>query len=385
MLSKHHAACALLPLLLACSGSDDTGDSAASVGAGGSAPAQCGPTEALQDGQCVDPVAYLEPAERVDADNVVDYSGETLTLDLPDPPKSGFRLVVPPRTLGPAEELNTCVAWAYPEITHHKVYAARIYTNGMLHHSNMYGMPLSDQGPSDYPSCAPGQTDLVAQVPNWLEGNILDVLFANSTQIRGGESVVFPEGMAFNVTTEGREVATSIHWLNTSAEEFVSEVVYDFYTMPDDMVQEELVPFVFDNQAFSVPPQQISDVSTTCDITPVGNIVTLMPHNHERVSKFVVDLLDTDGNAEQIFEADGFDTASDIHVYDEPISLDGSARIRHTCTVNNDLDQDIVWGIGQNEMCTLFGYLYPPAGQQLGIVMNGATECTSLYIGQYRK
>jgi hypothetical protein len=60
------------------------------------------------------------------------------------------------------------------------------------------------------------------------------------------------------------------------------------------------------------------------------------------------------------------------------------SRIRHECTVVNELDQELVYGIGVNEMCTLFGYLYPPQAQQLGIILNGGTECISLHIGQFR-
>jgi hypothetical protein len=52
--------------------------------------------------------------------------------------------------------------------------------------------------------------------------------------------------------------------------------------------------------------------------------------------------------------------------------------------VNNDLDQPIVWGLGDNEMCTLFGYLYPPAAQQLGFTAKGAAECLSIDLGALR-
>jgi hypothetical protein len=248
----------------------------------------------------------------------------------------------------------------------------------------MYGVPLSDTGESPYPACNPGQGDVFAQIPNLLEGDIMDVLFANSTQIEGGEGIVFPEGMAFRLTTEGREVATSIHWVNATGDTLVSEIVYDFFTMPEDEVTEEIVPFVFENQAFAIDPQTTGDIVTTCDITdPSARIVSLMPHAHQRTTNFIVDLLGADG-ADRIYESGGYDVESDIRVFEAPIALDAFSQIEHRCTVENDLNEPIVYGVGTNEMCTLFGYLYPPSAQQLGYVGAGSDACLAINIGMYR-
>jgi Copper type II ascorbate-dependent monooxygenase, C-terminal domain len=364
----------LSTLLVACS--EKIGDGSTS----------CAATEELTNGKCVDPLRRYEPAERVDVDNVVVYGDMPSALELPDPPKSGFRLVVPPRTFAPGDELEGCQAWAYPNIKNKNIYAARIYTTGALHHSNLYGVPFSSTaGPSPYPACAPGQSDLSAQVPNWLAGDITDVLFANSTQIDGGEQIVFHPGMAFKITTENREVATTIHWLNVTGHEITSETVYDFFTMPDDQVTQPIVPFVFENEGFQIAPHSVGDITTTCDLVEHGNIVSIMPHTHKRATAFTVDLIASDGSTTQIFEAGAFDTASDIKVLDEPISLEGFAQIRHQCTVNNDLADTIVWGIGNNEMCTFFGYLYPPSAQLLGFVAKSSDSCAVLDLGKSRK
>jgi hypothetical protein len=78
-------------------------------------------------------------------------------------------------------------------------------------------------------------------------------------------------------------------------------------------------------------------------------------------------------------------------VFDKAVSLEGFTRIHHQCGVTNELDKPIVWGIGQNEMCTLFGYLYPPNAQLLGYVGKAATlggdppACASLDIGAHRQ
>jgi hypothetical protein len=154
--------------------------------------------------------------------------------------------------------------------------------------------------------------------------------------------------------------------------------------MPEALVTEELVPFVFENQAFTIAPHTTGDVVTTCDITdPSAKIVSLMPHAHQRTVDFTVDLVGADG-PRRIYDGGGYDLESDIRVFDEPIALDGFSQIEHRCTVENDLDDPIVYGIGTNEMCTLFGYLYPPPAQQLGYVAKGSDSCLALNIGMYR-
>lgn len=379
----------LLAGLPACSSDEATGEG---DGAQEELPKECLAPEVEVEGRCLDPIRRYEPPDQLDVSNVVSYGNAELTLDLPAPPKSGFRLVVPPRDLEPGEEVETCHAWEYPELTYRNVYAARVYTSGALHHSNMYGVSYAEGGPSPYPGCTPGQGNVFTQVPKFLEGDILDVLFANSTQIEGGEQILFAPGMAFKMKTEGREAATSIHWLNVSGEPITSEIVYDFFTMPDELVETEIVPFVFDNQAFELPAQARSDIVTECSLDGTGNIVSIMPHTHKRAVEFEVTLIRNDGTEEQIFRDGAFDTDSEITVFPEPLSLAGIRGIRHRCAVENDLSRPIVWGTGDDEMCTLFGYMYPPEAEQIGYIggrdpadPTKQADCLAANIGGYRK
>src|SRR4051812_11057063 len=68
-------------------------------------PVMCATDQELFHAACVDPALRYEPAERVDHDNVAAFGDPLTRLQLPDPPKSGFRIVAPPRTLAPGEEL----------------------------------------------------------------------------------------------------------------------------------------------------------------------------------------------------------------------------------------------------------------------------------------
>ncbi len=396
-MTKFFACMAILGALplVACSikigGGDDApvpasgaGGAAGRAGAGGSS--GCPSGQDSIDGRCVESWRRYEPLARVDLNNVVVYGEMPTQLSLPDPPKSGFRLIVPPQDMGPGEEKSMCIAWAYPKLRNQHVYSARLYTTGGLHHSNMFGMVQHPTlGPSPYPACNQGQSDLFAHAGEIAQGIIPDVLFANSTQVIGGEQLVFAPGMGFKITTDGREVATSIHFLNPSSERKRVEIVYDFYTMPLDKVEKDLVPYYYDNFSFEIAANTTADITTTCNLFGAGNIVSLMPHTHQRAKEFTVDLLMNDGSEKRIYTGGTFDLESDIEVFDQPIDLANARQIRHTCTVQNELGAPIRYGNGTNEMCTLFGYLYPPSAQSLGIVQEGSSNCTAMNIGAGRK
>jgi hypothetical protein len=374
-------------------GDDDPPMAIGSGGAGGGgfagrggAPGNCPSGQEFVDTRCVESWRRYEPPARIDFNNVVVYGEMPTELSLPDPPKSGFRLIVPPQDMGPGDEKSLCIAWAYPQLRNKHVYSARLYTTGGLHHSNMFGMPHNPTlGPSPYPACNPDQSDLFAHAGEIAQGIIPDVLFANSTQVIGGEQLVFAPGMGFEITTDGREVATSIHFLNPSSERKRVEVVYDFYTMPIERVEKDLVPYYYDNFSFQIAANTTADITTTCNLFGAGNIVSLMPHTHERAKEFTVDLLMNDGSEQRIYTGGAFDLESDIEVFDQPIDLTNARQIRHTCTVQNELGAPIRYGNGTNEMCTLFGYMYPPSAQSLGIVQNANGDCAAANIGANRK
>jgi hypothetical protein len=323
-----------------------------------------------------------EPEQRLDFDNVVSYGKAPTQLTLPDPPKSGFRIIAPLQQLTPGEEMLVCRAWSYPQIRNKYVYAARMYTSGNIHHSNVLGLPLASSGASPYPECADGQGNPMTQTLNLILGTIPDTLFTNSTQINGGEQLVFPAGMAFKLTTEDREIVSAIHYLNTSAETVTSEVVYDFFTAPEEDIEQEVVPFVYDNQDIDVPPRSTKEVEAECSATRPAKIVSLLPHAHARTSRFSIDLVAEDGTVSHVLEDSAFDGESRIRVFEEPLDL--TAKLRYSCTVENNLDRTIRWGIGDDEMCMIFGYLYPPEAQQSGFVKPGTGTCQMYDFGSFR-
>jgi hypothetical protein len=343
-----------------------------------SPPAACPAGEEHFRGRCVSPAARYEPEERIDHDNVVAF-GEPLTrLSLPEPPRSGFRIIAPPRTLAPGEEALFCLSWPFPAVEHTTVYAARLYTTAGLHHSNVIAKPVDpDLGPNPYPGCHPGADDPFRDLPEIIP----DVLFASSTQVVGDETLVFPPGMGFALDTS-REISTNIHLLNPSPEPAVVEVAYDFFTMPLAERAEELVPFVMNINDFLVPPRTTRSVGATCS-TFGGNIVSLMPHTHRYADAFDVDVVREGGEA-RIYAGGAFDLEGDIQVYDPPIALGDSDSIRYACRFRNTSDHDLTFGFGDDEMCTLFGYMYPLEKQFAAFSARDGEPCLSLGLGAFR-
>jgi hypothetical protein len=364
---------AVVAMATACSGSES------SQPPPGPSPLSCDAGLEAIDGRCVDPATRYEPEERLDIDNVVSFGDGPSQLDLPEPPKAGFRLVMTPVELDPGEEQTFCVAWPFPAQKRDLVYAAKIYTSGGLHHSNVYSSVIDPQlGNNPYPGCHPGADDVFAQIG---EG-IPDVLFANSTQVQGAETLLFPAGMAYRLHLD-REVVANVHLLNTTPEPITAEVVYDFYTMPEDALEEELVPLVLDNEVIDVPAMQTGTSEADCPVWN-GSIVSLMPHNHEFTDRFLVETIDANEQSTVIYEKTGFDTDTDIAVFDEPISLDSVDRLRFSCRYVNTKSEPLGYGLGDQEMCILFGYMFPPSEQFAGYQLDAEEGCTTVKIGLFQ-
>ena len=179
-----------------------------------------------------------------------------------------------------------------------------------------------------------------------------------------------------------REIATNIHCLNTGTEPELVELAYDFFTMPEATLEREVAPFSLGVNEFLVPPHSVGAVGTDCQVFG-GAVVSMMPHTHKLAENFTVDLT-RDGKQERVLESGPYGLGSDIHVYDPQITLNGVTSLKFECTFNNTANHDVVYGIGENEMCILFGYIYPVKAQFVGFAANQGDACLSLQIGLFR-
>jgi hypothetical protein len=342
-------------------------------------PLACATGQELFQGNCVDPAERYEPAQRLDTNNVVEFGAPLTELQLPDPPKSGFRIVAPPRTMGPGTEVEYCLSWPFPQFQNHVIYAARLYTTKGLHHSNLIAKPVDPTlGPQPYPGCRPGASDPFAQLP----AVIPDVLFANSTQITGEETLAFPPGKGYTIDPS-REIITDIHMLNTGTGTEVVEVAYDFFTMPASDLVDEVAPFVLQVDDFDIAPHSTGVVGATCTVYG-GNVVEMMPHTHKLATSFTADLVSLENANTSVLDVGAFDAQSHIKVYDPSLDLTNVDSIKFACTFDNTTNSDVVYGIGNNEMCVLFGYLYPVRDQFVAHSPYQGQPCESTQIGLFR-
>ncbi len=347
-------------------------------GEGGPGGPSCGAGLEAFRGACVDPATRYEPATQADANNVVSFGPAPTHLGLPPPPRSGFRIVLPPRTLKPGEEQLLCAAWPFPAIHNTLVYAARLYATAGLHHSNVISLPPDPKkGPNPYPACFPGASNAFGQIGN----AIPDALFANTTQLQGVETLVFPPGQAYRVTPS-REILADVHLLNTTSAPLPVEVVYDFFTMPESELVNELGAFVADNRNFKLAPHSQGTFTAECRVFG-GTISSVMPHTHNFVTHFQADAVDWDGKPSELYAKDGYDTGSAIRVYDPGFSIDGMHTLRFSCSYNNTKDEPLVYGNAGQEMCILFGYLYP-AKSSFAAYQQDATGCQSVQVGLFK-
>jgi hypothetical protein len=91
------------------------------------------------------------------------------------------------------------------------------------------------------------------------------------------------------------------------------------------------------------------------------HIVSLMPHMHKLGTAFRAGYWGGTRDGEAFLDSPGYDPDRGVSVaYDPPIDLGDADGAWFACTWNNTFDKTIVYGLGDNEMCTLFGYGFPP-------------------------
>ncbi len=376
-----------------------------------------GPTPA---GGPPDPFRY-EPETRIDFDNVRDSSfGDLQVLPtLPEPPKSGFRLIMKPQIVRPGDDLNECNSWPIPDVTNRWVYTAVVHVTPGLHHANLYGV---NAAPEPYPECNVSadlrmfsQVGVVKSSPETVVSctdpdctpsvhnpacdiNTCDfngfltipvVLFANSTQVIGSENFAFADGYAYEVP-QGIEVVTDTHLQNTTPDDLRVEAAWDFYTMPADRVTNPTAMFVWFWLGFMLPARSEKALGTEC-AWGGGEIVAVMPHTHQWATRFVTSFGNSPMGALGREPAPGTFTEtlpvydhvgtgladSDIELYYPPVDTPGTDTIHFRCEYNNTTSHPMRFGVGENEMCFLFGYVSPVEGQRVGTVSEGS-PCETL-------
>ncbi len=280
------------------------------------------------------------------------------TDPLQQPPANtvgGFRIQIPETTLAPGQEIEPCFIFPL-EITGPSriVGGAVLHTQPGMHHGNITTRHKTGEG---IRSCPPNDGDPATDVING-GGN---VLFGSSTQISGDEWYRFADGEGYRVL-DSFEIVARMHFLNPTDEELTVAPSYEWFTIDEATLTNELGAFIWMYNNFEIPPLSQKTVTAHCDLPgdhPM-HVVSLLPHMHALGTSLDASYAGGPFDGEKFLDSPGYDPDNGVLVqYDPPIDLEPVRGFSFSCTWNNTLPVTIREGVGDNEMCMIFGYAWP--------------------------
>lgn len=288
---------------------------------------------------------------------VVDMEPPVGTDPTREPPANTvgrFRIQIPEQTLVPGREFEPC--WIFPlelEGPSHFVGGAVLRTGPGLHHGNITTRPKTGEG---IRPCPPNDGDPATDVV--AGGN---VLFGSSTQVAGEEWYRFAEGEGYRIL-DTYEIVARMHFLNPSDEEIVVAPSYEWFTIDEATLEREIGAFIWMYQNFEIPPNSTHTVTGDCTLPgehPM-HIVSLLPHMHKLGTSLDATYTGGPFDGQAFLDSQGYDPDNGVLTfYDPPVDLTDAVGIEFSCTWQNTFNRTIREGIGDNEMCMVFGYAWP--------------------------
>jgi len=320
-------------------------------------------------------VADEPVAGPIDAEN----QGNAMPQGPPANVVGGFEAQLPDYVMEPGEEVFPC--YIFPlEISgpSHMVGGARLVASLGLHHGNVTTRPKTGEGIRECP--AEEQGEIGGEAFDIIKGG--GWIYASSTQIEGTEWLGFPEGHAFPVNAEF-EIVARMHYLNASSQELTVAPYYEWYTVEESMVDKLMAPFGFIFAGFEIPPLSTYTATGNCTLPADMNIVTLLPHMHGLGTSFTASYLGGELDGQRFLNSQGYDPDNGVMtLYDPSVDLSGADGLSFSCTWNNTFDKTIVEGVGDNEMCMLFGYAYPHDSVYTGFAVD-EEHCVTVAVPPY--
>jgi hypothetical protein len=267
----------------------------------------------------------------------------------------GFSIQVPPMMMEAGQEEQPC--WIFPiEITGPSriVGGAKLVAPPGMHHGNLTSRPATP-GEGIRP-CEPGDDNEGLDV---LSGGT--VLFGSSTQLAGEEWYSFPEGMGYRVK-EGHELVARMHYLNASDEPMMVAPTYEWFTIDESKVTRQLAPFFWQYGDFEMAPGETLTVTGECTfaVDHAMHVVTALPHMHKLGTALYAQGVGGPLDGYKFIDSPGYDPDDGVLMqFDPAVDLTDVDAVRFSCTWHNTLDVTIGEGVGDNEMCMIFGYAWP--------------------------
>jgi len=281
----------------------------------------------------------------------------------------GFSIQLPTITLQPGDEQLLCYIFPLAIDGPSRIVAgATLNTTPGLHHGNITARASTGTGFRACPADGTGSEGLdIASGGAWL--------FASSTQVSGQEWISFPPGMGYRVK-DGFEIVARVHFLNATPEPLTIAPSYQWYTIDEASLTQELAPFGWVYSKFTIPAQSTTTVTGECTFpsaTHPMHVVEVLPHMHKMGIGFDAGVIGGPLDGQDFLASPGYDPERGVfQQYDPAIDLSAVDGIRFGCTWHNPTDVAVGEGIGNNEMCMLFGYAWPPDSAWSALATQGS-------------
>lgn len=266
----------------------------------------------------------------------------------------GFSITIPEVVLAPGEEIEPC--WIFPiELAgpSHIVGGAVLRTPPGMHHGNITTRRKTGEG---LRTCEPGAGNSGTDI---IQGG--SVLFASSTQVTGEEWYRFPDGHGYRINDQ-YELVARMHYLNPTDAPVTLAPTYEWFTIDEAALVNEVGAFAWVYQGFEIAPRAELTVTADC---PLPNnhpmhVLTVLPHMHALGRAMTAGYVGGPFDGELFLDSQGYDPEQGVlQQYEPAVDLTESTGITFSCTWHNTFDKTIREGVGDNEMCILFGYAWP--------------------------
>ncbi|MSP61128.1 MAG: hypothetical protein EXR72_12440 [Myxococcales bacterium] len=282
----------------------------------------------------------------------------------------GFSADVPPFHLKPGEEREPC--WIFPLEAFGPsrfIGGASLTVGHGMHHGNV--TTRAKTAGEGIRACPPG-TAGNAGVDVAAGGS---VLFGSSTQISGVEWQRFPDGMAYHLP-QNQEIVARMHYLNPTGQPLTVTPKYRWYTVDEATVTTELAPFIWVYSGFVIPAGAEVTVTGVCDLPDPMHVVSVLPHMHKLGTRLSAGFLGGPLDGKNFLDSPGYDPDDGVlRQYDPSVDLSQLGQgngLRFACTWKNTLARSVKEGIGDNEMCMVFGYAWPPKASYTALAGEGS-------------
>ncbi len=285
-----------------------------------------------------------------------DQRGKPPLKEKPASTVGGFSIEVPTTTVQPGTEAFPCMIFPIDlQGPSHVVGGASLTVTKGMHHGNITTRPKTGEG---IRKCPDGNDPTNNEGFDVINGG--QVLFASSTQIVGTEWQSLPPGMGYTVK-DGYEIVARMHYLNPTSAPLDVSAKYEWFTIDPATLTQPVAPFFWSYKNFQIPPLQTYTVTANCRVPKPMKLVNVLPHMHALGTELDASFLGGANDGTAFLKSPGYDPNNGvIRQYDPAIDLSQGDGVSFSCTWNNHFDKVIVEGTGDNEMCMVFGYAYPP-------------------------